>query len=207
MVQAAGPYTENWDAGDTNGWQQSTTSSTVVRDDTDGNPVSSLAVRRILSQPIFDIGVTTELAAISGDYTGAPTWMFSFDAKYDVGNFTDTLLRFRYQDSTFNGWNLDVADAFPNSWQSYSVMFNPGWTDAQAAANGWQDETGGAVSWQQLMTDVYHPEIRFLLGDEESAIAHVDNISLKAVPEPAAASLATVAILTCCLFGRRRNRS
>ncbi|TWU17469.1 hypothetical protein [Bythopirellula polymerisocia] len=204
IVRGAGPYSENWDVGDTNGWMQSTTSSTVIRDNTEGNPVSSLAVRRILSQPIFDIGVTTDLAAVSGDYTGVPTWMLSFDAKYDVGNYSDTWLRFRYQDSTFEGWHLDVADVFPNSWESYSIMFNPGWTSVQAAANGWQDETGGTVSWQQLMSNVFHPEVRFLLSDEGSAIAHVDNIALKAIPEPTVFSLAAIAGLTCIVIARHR---
>jgi len=64
-----------------------------------------------------------------------------------LGTYPDTWLRFRYQDATFNGWHLDVADAFPSSWESYSVMFDPSWTDAQATGNGWGDETGGTVSW------------------------------------------------------------
>ena len=192
---AAVAYSEDWTAGDTNGWIQSTTSSVVVRDAAFGNPAGSLAVRRDLTPPIFDIGATSALPQVSGDYTGAPSWTLSFDVFYDTGNYVDTWLRFRYQDATFNGWHLDVANVVPASWQSYSVMFDPTWSDVEAAAKGWVDETSGAVSWALLMTNVFHPEIRLLLGDEGSALAHIDNFALRSVPEPASLALLTVGLL------------
>ena len=195
-AHAASSYSEQWNAGDTNNWMQSTTSSVVVRDVSDGNPAASLAVRRSLSPPIFDIGVTTELDALSDNFTGQPGWMLSFDAKHDIGNYSDMWLRFRYKDATFDGWYLDVDDSFSNTWQSYSVTFNPAWTNAQAIANGWKDQTAGAVPWQTLMTDVYHPEIRFLLADSQSALAHVDNVQLKVVPE-----LASISLVMCAALG------
>jgi hypothetical protein len=203
---AAVPYSEDWSAGDTNGWQQSTTSTNWSRDNVEGNPAGSLVLRRILDAPIFDLGATSELPAVSGDYTGAAAWMVSFDVRYDVGGFSDTWLRFRYQDPAFAGWHKDVADVFPNSWQSYSVMFDPSWTDVEAAANGWVDETAGAVSWQTLMGDVYHPEVRLVLGDENSAIGHIDNFVLKTVvPEPATLALVLLGISGGGMMVRRKR--
>lgn len=202
-ASAAMPYAEDWSAGDTNGWTGNTTSSVVIRDATFGNLAGSIVTRRELSPPEFDIGATTELPAASGDYTGAPAWMISFDVYYDLGNYVDTWLRFRYQDSTFNGWHIDVADVFPNSWQNYSVMFDPSWTDGDAISNGWVQDAAPTVSWQQLMTDVYHPEVRLLLGDDESAIAHIDNFVIKQIPEPATVLLAGIALLA--LLGHRRS--
>jgi hypothetical protein len=202
---AAVAYSEDWTAGDTNGWIQSTTSSVVVRDAGFGNPAGSIAVRRDLTPPIFDIGATSALPQVSGDYTGALSWTFSFDVFYDTGNYVDTWLRFRYQDGTFNGWHLDVANVFPNSWQSYSVTFDSTWSDVEAAANGWVDETGGAVSWALLMTNVFHPEIRLLLGDQASALAYIDNVALRSIPEPAALAPLAVGLLGLG-FARRRKQ-
>jgi hypothetical protein len=203
---AAVSYSEDWSAGDTNGWIGNTTSSVVIRDPGIGNPAGSLATRRELTPPVFEIGATTDLPQVSGDYTGAPAWTLSFDVFYDIGDYTDTWLRFRYQDATFNGWHLDVADSFPSSWQSYSATFDPDWSDLEAAANGWVDETAGAISWQQLMTNVFHPEIRLVLGDELSAIAHIDNFALKAIPEPGTLGLLGAVLAALGVSSLRKRR-
>lgn len=202
---AASAYTETWTAGDTNGWFGNTTSSVVVRDGSEGNPAGSLATRRDLTPPIFPIGAATDLAAVTGDFTGASSWTVAFDVLYDSGAFSDTWLRFRYQDATFDGWHYDVADAFPAGWQSYSVSFNPFWSDATALANGWVQEDA-AVSWQTLWTDVYTTEVRILLADENSALAHIDNFVLSPVPEPSALALLAPGLLLVGLAVRRSRR-
>jgi PEP-CTERM motif len=202
---AATVYSEDWTAGDTNGWIQNTASSVLVRDAGFGNPAGSLAVRRDLSPPIFDIGATSNLPQVSGDYTGAASWTFSFDVFYATENYVDTWLRFRYQDGTFNGWHLDVADVFPSSWQSYSVTFDSTWSDVEAAAHGWVDETGGTVPWTLLMTNVFHPEIRLLLGDDASALAYIDNVAVRSIPEPASLALLALGFLGLGCTRRRKR--
>ncbi len=199
-------YSEFWTIGDTNGWFGNTTSSVVVRDGGVGNPAGSLATRRLLEQPIFDIGAATDLAAVTGDFTGASSWTVSFDVLYDLGSFDDAWLRFRYHDSGFNGWHYDVADVFPNSWQSYSVSFSPTWSDAEAMANGWIQESNSAP-WQTLWTDVYTTEVRLVLDDEASALAHIDNFVLNPVPEPGTLALLAPGIAYLSLALRRRKVS
>jgi hypothetical protein len=201
---AAIPYSEDWSGGaGTNNWLEATISTTVLRDTGFGNPADSLVLRRSLN-PALDLSATSDVAAIQGDYTGQPGWMVSFDVYYDIGNYTDTWLRFRYQNATNNGWHKSVANSFPASWESYSVMFDPNWSDVEAGANGWVKDEPAVVSWQTLMTDVYHPEIRLVLGDLNSALGHVDNFVLKAVPEPTTAWLAAASLLV--IFLRRRSR-
>lgn len=202
---AASAYYETWSAGDTNGWFANTTSSVVVHDVTEGNPAGSLATRRDLTPPIFPIGAATDLAAATGDFTGSASWTVAFDVLYDSGAFSDTWLRFRYQDATFNGWHYDVADAFPAGWQSYSVTFDPFWSDATALANGWVQEDV-SVSWQTLWTDVYTTEVRIHLADEASAVAHIDNFMLSPVPEPSALALLAPGLLLLGIAVRRSRR-
>jgi hypothetical protein len=203
-THAAVPYSEDWSGGvGTNGWMEGTIATTVIRDVGFGNPADSLVLRRSLN-PALDLSTTTDLAAVQGDYTGQPSWMVSFDVYHDIGNYTDTRFRMRYQNAGNNGWSKSVANAFPASWQSYSLMFDPSWSDAQAGANGWAKDDATVVSWQTLMTDVFHPEIRLVLGDLNSAIGHVDNFVLKAVPEPTTIWLAGVSILGIAM--RRRSR-
>jgi hypothetical protein len=91
---------------------------------------------------------------------------------------------FAIEDGTFNGWHLDVADVFPTVSKDYSVTFDSTWSDVEAAANGWVDETGRTVPWTLLMTNVFHPEIRLLLGDDASALAYIDNVALRSIPNP-----------------------
>lgn len=202
---AATLYSEFWDSGNTNGWFGNTTSSVVIRDGGTGNPGGSLATRRLLEPPIFDIGAATDLAAATGDFTGSTNWTISFEVLYDTGAFSDTWLRFRYQDATFNGWHFDVADLFPQGWQSYAVSFDPTWSDAVATANGWVQESS-SVPWQVLWTDVYTTEVRIILGDDASALAHIDNFVINPVPEPGTIALLGPGLMYLALAIRRSRR-
>ena len=204
---AATDYSETWSAGDTNGWISNTTSTVVVRDAAVGNPAGSLASRRDLSaDPSFAIiGATTELAAASGSYLGSPAWTISFDVLYDLGAFTDALLRFRYQDGTFNGWVFDVENAFGAGWHHYSVSFQSNWTDVQATANGWVQEAA-SVPWQTLMSDVFHPEVRLLLGNDSAALAHIDNFTIQAIPESSEYAMLLAGLGLVGLAAHRRKQ-
>ncbi len=204
---AATDYFEGWNAGSTAGWDANTIDSTVVQIGAGGNPDGYLASRGP-APGTFPIGAKTELAAATGDFSGF-LWTASFDAQQFLGQSTDLALRFRFQDSTFNGWRYDFADLPDSSgWKSYSVTFDPNWSDAQAVANGWRtDLPGGAssVSWQQNMTNVYTTEVRLDTGKD--SLLGIDNFSLvsRPVPEPSTYALFAAGLIGIGALARRRK--
>jgi hypothetical protein len=208
MVLAAGlpafaatsGYFEGWDVdGDTAGWQPNTLGTTVIQLNPGGNPGGFLLSSRVEG---FDIGALNGSPALAGDFSGMP-WIVSFDLNYIGGQFTTASLRFRYHDDTFNGWQRTVAGVFPAGWNSYSVAFDPSWTDVQAMAAGWTTDLPGgldSVSWSQTMADVYYTEVR--IAGIGNLRAGIDNFSLRAVPEPSTCALLMLGIA----FLRLRRR-
>jgi hypothetical protein len=181
-------YSEGWDvSGDLAGWGANTIVSNVAVVDIGGNPNGYLNTFGIGSDT-FDIGALSQLPDVTGDYSGN-IWEVSVDLSFAGGNFDDAWLRFRYLDATQNGWLYDLTDSFSNVWTTYSVTFDPAWSDAEALAAGWltdQDVFPGSdpsVSWSQTMSNVFTTEVR--ISGEETLAAGIDNFRLAAVPEPA----------------------
>ncbi len=202
---AAAPYSQTWSGTDTEGWEGNTTSSEVVHDGTSGNPAGSIVTRRSLSPPVFDIGATSgTVAETSGSFSGSP-WTVSFDLLLDTGKFSGVSLRYRYQGPTFNGWSFPFAGPFDdyNVWKNYSVTFDPAWTDAQAMAQGWVQEAGPVESFATTLADAYRTEIRLIMADDLSAIAHIDNFVQRAVPEPTGVALALLSLAGLGVLRRR----
>ena len=183
-------YSEGWDtAGDLAGWGPNTTVTTVVHAASGGNPGGHLQSRGI-GAGTFDIGALSQLPDITGSF-GSTVWTASVDLSFINGNFDDAWLRFRYLDSTENGWNFSLTNVFPADWTTFSVTFDPTWTDVQAMANGWLPDNiaidpgaNPSQTWALTMSDVYTTEVR--LSGEDSLLAGIDNFRLQPVPIPAA---------------------
>lgn len=78
------------------------------------------------------------------------------------GSFEAAVFRVRYMSGSYNGWYYPLTNDFtPNTWQQVSVQFDPTWTDPEAIAAGWIQETN-TPSFQETMTNVYTTEIRVL---------------------------------------------
>jgi hypothetical protein len=195
-LAATSGYTESWGSGDgdLHGWSRNTVDAEVSNPGFGGNPGGFLLTRVSSGLP-FPIGALTDLPAATGDFSGA-LWTAKFDVVggFNADSVSDISLRFRYRDGTFNGWQYSVASALDSNWHSYSVSFDPSWTDAEARAQGWRKDlrTGlGSVAWSETMREVFTTEIR-ITGSASDYRAGIDNFSLtaSAVPEPSSGLLA-----------------
>lgn len=72
-------------------------------------------------------------------------------------------------------------------------------------ANGWVQESS-SVPWHVLWTDVYTTEVRIILGDDASALAHIDNFVINPVPEPGTIVLLAPGLSYLALAIRRSRR-
>jgi hypothetical protein len=207
---ATSGYTETWGSGDSDlhGWSINTLGSQVNNPGFAGNPGGFLLTRST-GDLTFPIGALTELPAATGDFSGA-LWTAKFDLTggFNADTISDISLRFRYHDGTFNGWQYSVGSALDSSWHTYSVSFDPSWTDAEARAHGWRKDlrTGlGSVAWSDTMRDVFTTEIR-ITGSASDYRAGIDNFSLTAtpVPEPSTSLLALGGLLWVAATVKRR---
>jgi hypothetical protein len=202
---AAGAYTETFDGqGNLAGWFPNTIDSTVVNPGGGGNPGGYLLTRRAGD---FSIGAATDLAAATGSFGSSP-WTARVDLQGQAGETSDVWLRFRYLNSSFNGWRYRLTGLLGSDWQTFSVSFDPTWSDLQAKANGWQTDLpdgSASVSWAQTMATVYTTEIR--VDGSRSLLVGIDNVMLTPVPEPGTYALMALGLAAVGWQVRRRARA
>jgi hypothetical protein len=213
MSAAATAVYDNFDAG-LGSWIPNTTQTTITHSPAGGNPNGYLHTDNTSSPSTSfgAIGATNATADYSGVFADG-FWTISLDLSSINGDFTDSWLRFRYQDATANGWHISLEDTdfFSNPWQSYTVSFDTTWDDATAIANGWVKETDGMLtatpSFSGLWDNVYTSEVRIL--GTSPMVAGIDNyrtsLSTPAVPVPAAVWLFSSGLLALAGVARRRK--
>ncbi len=172
-ASAAAPNHDGWDvSGDFAGWRQNTAKTNIAVIDTGGNPDGYLYSESTgyFGWNNYYAGACSEKAELSGDFGFAPSVQVSVDLKVSSNtvNFNGVYLRFRYQDATYNGWRYLFTDTpVYDAWVTYSVAFDPTWTDVDARAAGWVTDEDVHPSAEPsepfavTMADVYYTEIRF----------------------------------------------
>lgn len=182
---------------DEDGFVGSTIATVQIYVPNGGNPDGHVQIRKDLTTD-FDIGTQNSVwPEFLGDYAAAGVTGGGFDLNVFNTTLDSAQLRFR-RNVAENGWHYDFGPVVPNAnvWESYDVAFDPSWTDALAAGNGWTQETG-APSFADLMQSVGWLEVRVI--NEGSAVVGVDNVRI--VPEPATLGLLMAGVLA---VSRRR---
>ena len=180
------PHVEEWNSGSTAGWTGNTVVSTVVHIGAGGNPDGYIETRGT-GNGSFDVGASTDIVDFTGDYAVAGITGASVDLIFKNGPFDAAWIRFRYLDATQNGWLHPLTNTFtPNVWQTYSVNFDPTWSDIEARNAGWITDhdvypsSDPSASFAATMADVYTAEVR--ISGEGDMLAGIDNFAV--VPEP-----------------------
>lgn len=207
---AATAVYDDFDAG-LGTWMPNTTETTNTHQAAGGNPNGYLESDNIVvPPPVFHaIGAANTSPNYSGVFADGQ-WTISVDLNFIRGDFDDAWLRFRFQDATANGWHISLTNVFANSWNSYSVIFDTTWSDAEAMLNGWVKEPDGMLtptpSFSGLWDDVYTSEVRFV-GDPASTlnlVGGIDNYRATYVPVPAAVWLFGSGLLGLMAVARRK---
>lgn len=163
---------EDFDSPALNGWEANTIQTNIELRPTGGNPNGYLYSSSDGSWGI--VGAVNKTKQYTGDY--ASIRKVSVDLMFIYDAFTEAWFRFRYHSAEYNGWKYPLTTSFQlGSWQTYSVVFDPTWSDSQAMAAGWVQEATSA-SFRETMADVYSAEVR-VLGDGALAIG-IDNFLL-----------------------------
>lgn len=188
------------------GFQQGSTSTVVAHSATGGNPDGQMLLRRDLQNPGEMGGRTTTNAIFIGDYAAAGIGGMTVDLNFGTDNVTGAFFRLRSGISD-NGWRAPLTNQFTptNTWSTYTLFFDPTWTDAEAQLAGWTQEAGPSPSFATLMASVGWAEIR-ITGLETSTIVGVDNFGLTSgVPEPSTALLLGCGLGALVAWRRRRS--
>ncbi|MFN8178857.1 MAG: hypothetical protein U0167_13085 [bacterium] len=175
---AASPYYEGWDSGSLGIWQPNTLQDSVAVVPSGGHPNGFLRCWGTASAN-WPIGMMTYDPACTGDFASID--QISFDLRFIAGTqFGETMFRVRYLDGYHNGWHYTLSTTFPiGIWVPFTIPLDPDWTDAQATAAGWVQETVSA-HFAETMAHVFTTEIR--INGVGYLEAGVDEFRLRANP-------------------------
>jgi len=148
---------------------------------------------------------------VIGNYDGA-VWTALFDLQLISGEFDNLWLRFQANIvGASNGWLKPLTTTIPCGmrWRSFSVSFDPAWTDSEAMAAGWvtaqaiSPTAEPSASWSDTLGAVSAVEIR--ISGEGPLQAGIDNFML--VPEPDSILLLMIGLATLRLGRHKVFRS
>lgn len=202
ISKAATAVSDNFDT-DIGSWIGNTSNTSISHVATGGNPGGYLETTSTARNVLGAVNLAPDYSGVFAD----GTWTLKVDLSFISGTYSDARLRYRYQDSTSNGWHISLEKSnFSTDWTNYSVIFDTSWDDATAIANGWRKEIDGTTAtphFSELWNNVYTSEVRLIAG--AGAVAGIDNYMATIVPVPAAAWLFGSGLIGLIGIARRKK--
>lgn len=155
---------EEWNEDDLSGWQALTIEN-VVEVLPAGGVGDSGYLHTYQTAPTFGMaGAIQRFEPYIGDFGARDYMVVRCALKFISGTFESAVFRVRYLDAGHNGWYLPLTTDFSlGEWRNSTNEFDPDWTDGEAEAAGWIQESASA-SFQETMANVYTVEIRIQGG-------------------------------------------
>lgn len=167
-------FLETWESGTAEGWLPTTAFHSVTPHGTGGNPGGYL---NATAGNAYSAGImATNRPESSGDFAGL--CRLSVDLRLNAGTPSSVFFRMRYLDSRYNGWKKAIDHTLITSdWATFEAFFDPTWSDAEAIAEGWQQESS-SPSFSDTLANVYALQVR-CYGDASISMDY-DNLVLAA---------------------------
>lgn len=148
-----------WDGGTVDGWLPATGQAILATPLSGGLNGGYLeSYEETFTHGI--VGAITYQPTHTGDYTAHGFVRIQVAVKFISSGFLSAYVHMRYLDSTHNGWQLPLNADFENHyWQLNYYDFDPNWTDQQAVAAGWIQESN-TPSFAETMAQVYSAGVK-----------------------------------------------
>jgi hypothetical protein len=142
---------EGFESGDA-GWQPVISKIKISRETTGGN---SGAYMKTDGQ--MEVGWVNTTPQYTGNFQSRHLESIEVDLiPYEcVSPYFRPMVRVRF-DASDNGWSYKFNDFLCDNkaWKTYKAPFNAGWTDAEAKANGWAQESNSKKTFAETMQHV-----------------------------------------------------
>lgn len=168
---------ENWDdvSAGANNWTP-TYLSQIRYESVGGNPGGFLIV-----EGQGTVSASTLKSEFTGDFNQKGYNQIEADFK-SIMQYYDfkPVLIVRYSASYIN-WEYEITNYINKAeWQTFTINFDPNWTDAQAQATGWQlGGQGPSKTFQETMSHIWKMTLEFPYAAGQGHSMGVDNFTVR----------------------------
>jgi hypothetical protein len=159
-ANAADYYAETWDYGTLEDWSVVGSTAVGAHQAAGGNP-NGYALLSNTSSDIIQF--TSDRPELAGDLAAAGISSVTVDLYRSTTPAAEARLRFTTVGDTglVCGWRCTITYIQSSSWETYTLEFDPTWSDAEAQAAGWYAGPTTVASFADTMSNVIEAGLQF----------------------------------------------